>query len=170
VRPLSTSGGNSGGRARAFIDGTASSLTAAELDPENSAAYDRYTRACALKKAGDLPGTAQLLIASCEPPSIYQGHYRLLFQVWRQLNRADLKEGRFESVAARVVQMVRYDEEMIEAMVGHWGKVQGKVLSPRHFDGSRNLKVSDAKALLAAATALSRADLITEAKRLLRRF
>ena len=156
--------------ARAFIDGETSTLTAADIDPTDSAAYPRYCEACSLKQQGDLLGAAQLLQWSCEPPSIYKGHYRLLFQIWRQLNRADLKAHRYEPVIERVTQMIRYDDEMIAAMLEHWSRVQNRTLPSRHFDSDRNLKISDAKALLAAATALSRKELVTPAKRLVRRF
>lgn len=156
--------------ARAFIDGEVSSLTAADIDPANSAAFERYTQACALKDQGDLRGASLLLAASCQPPSIYKGHYHMLFQIWRQLNRTDLKEQRHDAVIERVANMIRYDDEMIAAMLEHWSRVQGRTLPSNYFDRDRNLKISDAKALLTAATALSRRDLVAQAKQVIRRF
>lgn len=156
--------------ARAFIEGETSSLTAADIDPVNSAAYAHYSQALALKQQGDLSRASQLLEASCDPPSIYKGHYRLLFQILRQFNRTDLKEHRYQPVVERVTHMIRYDDEMIAAMLAHWSRVQNTILTPQYFDGARNLKVSDVKALLMAATALSRDELVTQANRLLQRF
>ena len=154
----------------AFLNGETNSLTAADIDPENAITYGRYTRACELKKQGDLEGAAILLESFCIPPSIYSGHYRLLFQIWRHFNRIDLKKGHYENVVQRVTKMIRYDEEMCVVLVKYWGEVQNKILPQDHFDGARNLKVSDAKALLNAATALSNTKLAKEAELLVRRF
>lgn len=93
-----------------------------------------------------------------------------MFQAWRQLNRTDLKQGRHALVIERVTKMIRYDDEMIAAMLEHWGRVQRKKLPTNHFDEARNLKISDGKALLAAAAALSRNDLVATAEKIIRRF
>ena len=60
----------------------------------------------------------------------------------------------YPEVVLRVKKMLRYDEELIGAMLAYWGERQGKKLPPSHFDGSRNFKVSDAKALLKAGERL----------------
>ena len=74
----------------------------------------------ALKEAGDLNGAAKLLHDSCISPSIYKGHYRELFKIWRGFNREDLKVGRYQPVIDRVIMMVKLDREMIEEMLRYW--------------------------------------------------
>lgn len=140
--------------ARAFLEGRKGTLTSADIDPENSAYVARYEDAMARKRQNDLLVAERLLRQSCEPPSIYKGHYRELFRIWREFNRRDLADGLHQTVVDRVLTMIRYDDELIAEMLSHWSKVQQRVLPPDIFENSRNLLVSDAKALHKAATAL----------------
>lgn len=140
--------------ASAFLEGRKDTLTSADVDPKNAAHFARYEEAIALKRKNDLLGAERLLRQSCEPPSIYAGHYRELFRIWREFNRRDLTAGQHQTVVDRVLTMIRYDDEMTAEMLHHWGEVQKRVLPPDYFDYSRNLLVSDVKALYKAATAL----------------
>ena len=137
-----------------FLEGRKDTLTSADIDPEGAEKYANYVRAVLLKKDGDIRKAAMLLMKSCEPPSIYKGHYEELFKIWRQLNREDLKNGKYEIVANRVLKMIQFDDEMIIEMLSHWGEVQKRRLPKDCFDSDRNLKVTDAKALLKAGTEL----------------
>lgn len=150
--------------AQAFLEGRSNSLAYADVDPEGAEAVNRYEQAMVLKRQGDLAGAAGLLVQSCIPPSIYQGHYRELFKIWRQMNRDDLKSGSFEPVISRVNDMIRLDEEMIKGMLTHWGTVQKRELPGDYFDKSRNLLQADGKALLLAGTALGNSNAVKVAE------
>ena len=146
--------------AKDFIEGRKDVLTSADLDPEGDEKYRNYELAMSLKKAGDLDGAAKLLIKSCEPPSIYKGHYRELFKIWRQLNREDLKKGHYNTVIDRVLKMIRLDDEMINEMLNYWGKQHRRKLPEKYFNNDRNLKITDAKALLKAAKEINNEELV----------
>lgn len=143
-----------GSAADGFLSGRSSELSSAEIDPESTAAFSRYEMAMAHKAAGRLSEAASLLELSCQPPSIYKGHYRELFKVWRSLNRDDLKTGNHAAVAQRVQTMIRFDDEMIATMLRHWGDVQGRPLPKHYFNGDRNLRQIDLKALISSAKAV----------------
>jgi len=148
-----------------FLDGELPVLTARDVDPTNARLYGNYTEAMKCKEQGELTTAASLLEESCKPPSIYKGHYRELFKIYRQWNREDVEAGRYEPVVERVLKMVRYDDEMIKCMLEYWSEVNRRHLPVHHFDKDRNLKVSDAKALLKAATGLNRNDAMKIARK-----
>ena len=150
--------------ARDFLAGRTNQLSAADIDPVNTASLHRYEHGMRLKQGGDLAATAALLAQSCQPPSIYKGHYCELFKVWRAMNRDDLKAGKHAEVAGRVTTMIRLDDEMITEMLRHWGERQRRLLPPVYFDRDRNLLKSDAKALLMSAKALGDNALAREAE------
>ena len=152
------------------MDGDIHQLGPKDLDPEGYANYQRYEDAMKAKASGDLETAARLLEQSCNPPSIYSGHYRELFKIYRKKNREDLEAEAYPAVVHRVRQMIKYDEELIRAMLSYWGERQGRKLPPAHFDGSRNFKVTDAKALLRAGEALGDQAAIQEGRRCVRRF
>lgn len=155
---------------REFLEGKKDTLTSADIDPEGAEKYVGYNGAMALKKAGNLSEAAELLLKSCDPPSIYKGHYRELFKIWRQFNRDDLKANRHQEVVDRVLTMIRFDEEMIQEMLQQWGIAQHRKLPLDYFDNDRNLLVSDAKALKSAAEALEQKDNVRVAEELVERF
>jgi hypothetical protein len=157
-------------KVNAFLNGSISALTSADIDPENTERYQGYERAMRLKKDGMLNEAALILEESCQPPSIYCGHYRELFQIYRSKNREDIKSGNFSQARDRVVRMIRYDDEMISMMTDHYSERQGKKLSKSTFDGSRNLKITDAKALRSAADALGDKLLIRQATKYIVKF
>ena len=142
-----------------FLEGKKESLTSSDIDPEGTGRYENYQKAMLLKQAGDLQGAAKLLHDSCVSPSIYKGHYRELFKIWRQFNREDLKAGLFQEVINRVQMMVQLDKAMIQEMLRYWGIQQGRKLPIDYFDKDRNLRVSDAKALRTASKALGQDDI-----------
>lgn len=156
--------------AREFLEGKRNVLSTADVDLQSVEDYGRYERAMALKKEGRLSDAAKLLLGSCESPSIYKGHYRELFRIWRQLNRDDLKSGRYQEVADRVLTMRRFDDEMIKEMLRYWSIVNKKKLPSDYFDDDRNLLVSDAKALKKAAEALKQEDNMGLATELIQSF
>lgn len=145
-------------------------LRSVDIDHEAAEKYAAYERAMELKKEGKLFDAAKLLLTSCEPPSIYKGHYRELFKIWRQFNRGDLKAGRYREVVDRVLAMRRLDEEMIQEMLRYWSIQQKRELPPDYFDNDRNFLVSDAKALKKAAEALKQDDNMQVAIELIERF
>ena len=156
--------------AQAFIDGDINVLTSKDIDPEGHACYQRYEEAMQAKNRGDFDAAERLLEQSCITPSIYSGHYRELFIIYRKRNRDDLEAKRYESVVSRVQKMLKYDDELIAAMLAYWSERQGKRLPPHHFDGSRNFKVSDARALLRAGEALGNRTIIQEGRRNVQKF
>ena len=156
--------------ARAFLEGRSNVLTSADIDPANAEAFGRYERAMSLKASGDSAGAAALLELSCSPPSIYKGHYRELFKIWRQRNRAALAVREYKAVVTRVLRMVQLDDELIEVMLVHWSRVQERPLPKDYFDSDRNLLLSDAKALSKAATACRDKQAVGRAKALIARY
>jgi hypothetical protein len=153
-----------------FLEGRKNDLTSADVDPEGSGKYSNYERALSLKKAGDLDSASKLLLKSCNPPSIYKGHYCELFKIWRQQNKEDIKKGNYKVVVKRVLKMIQYDDEMIAEMLSYWSKQQKRDLPIDYFDSDRNLKISDAKALLKASQELNNAELVQKASFLVDKF
>jgi len=140
--------------ARNFLDGRNDTLKSVDVDPDGAGKYAGYEKAIALKKAGRLFEAVAILEKSCNSPSIYKGHYRELFRIWRQFNRDDIKGGRYQDVVDRVLTMIRYDDEMIHEMLRYYSIQQKRELPKDHFNGDRNLLISDAKALKKAAQEL----------------
>jgi hypothetical protein len=153
-----------------FLNGKRNILTSADVDPENAEKYAGYERAMVLKKACKFSEAAEILLKSCDPPSIYKGHYKELFKIWRQFNRDDLNASRHQEVVNRVLTMVRLDDEMIREMLRYWSIQQKKELPPHYFDNDRNLLLSDAKALKKAAEALGQNRHVEVAVQLIERF
>src|SRR5882724_8815775 len=120
--------------AREFLQGKKNTLTSADIDPESTGMYAGYERAMALKKDGKPFEAAELLLKSCDPPSIYKGHYREVFKIWRQINRDDLKANRYQQVVDRVLTMIRLDEEMVREMLRYWSIQQNRKLPSDYFD------------------------------------
>ena len=156
--------------AKDFIEGKKDELTSSDIDPEGDILLSNFESAITLKKAGKLSEAEKLLIKSCEPPSIYTGHYRELFRIWRQFNRDDIKEKNYQVVIERVLRMLCFDDEMIQEMRRYWSIQQDRKLSLDYFDGYRNLLVSDAKALKKASEALNQESNLTLAKKLILSF
>jgi hypothetical protein len=153
-----------------FIDGKTNVLTSKDVDPEGWQRYSTYESAMQLKAQGDTARAQEVLFAQCSVPNIFKGHYRELFKLWRGYNKIDLRAGQFSNVIDRVQLMIRFDDEMIEEMLKHWSAVHNRNLPKNYFDKDRNLKVTDAKALLAAAQSLGDAALIERAKNVQKRF
>ena len=153
-----------------FLEGRKDTLTSADIDPEGAEKYAGYERAMTLKRSGNLSEAAEILTKSCNPPSIYKGHYRELFKIWRQFNRDDLHANRHQEVIDRVITMIRLDQEMIKEMLRYWSIQQERHLPSDYFDNDRNLLVSDAKAMKKAAEALGQNDNVHIATELLRSF
>lgn len=153
-----------------FLDGKSIGFTAADIDPAGSALLVGYQKAMELKKQGKLIEAADLLLKSTQPASIYHGHYRELFRIWRQFNKEDLKDMKYREVSDRVKIMHRLDNEMIEEMLSYWGERQNRKLPKDFFDKDRNLLVSDIKALRKSAEALKNNEDITLSANLFLRF
>lgn len=132
--------------------------------------YSRYQEAERLLANGELEKAALILEKSCDPPSIYHGHYRKLFQVWRKQNKMDLKEKNYDFVIDRVLKAIKYNKEMLLEMADYWGKQNNKKLPAKHFQSYSHLKIMDIKNLLVASEKLDRKDLITLAKKKLTKF
>ena len=122
--------------------------------PTEAELLEGYKKAMQLKKDGKIVAAEKLLMKSCMPASVYKAHYKELFKIWRQYNRDDLKAKKYRKVLDRVLKMLKLDDEMIAEMLRYWGTQQNKNLPEDYFDADRNLLVSDAKALRAAAEAL----------------
>lgn len=156
--------------AQDFLEGKKDTLTFADTNPEEAGMFEGFQKAMVLKKEGKFGEAAKLLINSCEPPSIYKGHYRELFKIWRQLNRDDIKVKNYAEVTERVLKMMRLDDEMIQEMLRYWSIQQSRELPPDYFDRDRNLLISDAKALKKSADALKNAENLELANRFIERF
>jgi hypothetical protein len=124
-----------------FLEGRNNSLASADIDPEGAEKYATYERAMALKKSGNLTEAAEFLAKSCTQPSIYKGHYRELFKIWRQFNHDDLNSNHHEKVIDRIITMIRLDQEMIQEMLRYWSVQQNRPLPSDYFDNDRNFLV-----------------------------
>jgi len=156
--------------AQDFIDGKKNTLTSADIDPEGTALFNNYLKAMELKKEEKFSEAESLLIMSTKPPSVYKGHYRELFKLWRQFNREDLKAKKYQEVMDRVVNMYHLDSEMIDEMLRYWSIQQKRKLPKDYFDKSRNLLISDAKALKKSAESLGNEGNLILANKLIGRF
>lgn len=145
-------------------------LTSADVDPEGAKAYSNFERAMELKKNGNLIEAEHIFIDLCTKPSIYKGHYRELFKIWRQFNRDDLKNKNYNNVINRVIKMTDLDSEMIQEMLRHWSIQQNKNLPKDYFDNDSNILLSDAKALKKASEELNDIKGLALANKLLNRF
>ncbi len=137
-----------------FIDGKKNTLTSEDIDPKGIALFNNYLKAIELKKEEKFSEAESLLLMSTKPPSIYKGHYRELFKLWRQFNRDDLKAKKYQEVMDRVINMYHLDDEMIDEMLRYWSIQQKRKLPTDYFDKSRNLLISDAKKLKKSAESL----------------
>lgn len=153
-----------------FLDGKKNTLSFADIDPKGATLFDGFQKAMELKKKGKHSEAEELLIRSCEPPTIYKGHYREIFKIWRQYNREDIKAQKYQIVTNRVLKMRRLDDEMISKMLQYWSIQQQRELPLNYFDRDRNLLVSDAKALMKSAEALENSENIAIAEKLIERF
>ena len=113
---------------RDFLERRTNQLSSADFDPANAANLHRYEQWQTVKASGDQAAAAALLAQSSQPPSIYKGHYRELFKIWRAMNRKDLKARKYVDVVDRVTTMIRFDDEMIDVMLKHWRRVQRREL------------------------------------------
>lgn len=142
-------------------------LSANEGAAEAREFLTRFEEAVVSRRAGDLVRAEQLLLPSVEPPSIYHGHYRELFLIYRAWNKRDLNARAYDRVIQRVLMMVRLDAEMVTTMTRYWSRINGKKVDCGSYT---KLKLSDAKVLLAAAEACSDSKAKREALRLQKRF
>jgi len=149
-----------------FLDGETDTLAANDIVPGVSAAVARFEQAHQARKEGRLKDAERLLLPSIRRPSIYKGHYRELFLIWRQFNREDLKAGNYQAVIKRVERMAAEDERMIQKMVQHWSKQQKRALPKSYFDKERNLKATDIAALKKAAKAVGNVEAVELASKL----
>ena len=129
--------------------------------------FDNYLAALEVKKSGDLHKAAQMLKISCEPPSIYKGHYAEVLRIFRALNKQDLKNGCYQDVIDRVNLALRYDDEMITELSRHWGSVHGNTYEKSYFARESNILISDIKSLLKASTAINDEENIKKANYLI---
>ena len=116
---------------------------------------DNYLKALEVKKMGDLHKAVEMLKISCEPPTIYKGHYRELFKIFRILNKQDLKNDCYQQVIERVNLALRYDEEMLAELCRYWSSVHGETYDRAYFEKDSNVKISDIKHLLQASLAIN---------------
>jgi len=142
-------------------------LTSADIDPQGAALLNNYLKAVELKKEQKLSEAEALLLPSTKPPSIYKGHYRELFKIWRRYNREDLKAKNYQAVINRIVEMYKLDNEMVNEMLSYWSIQQKRKLPLNYFDKSRNLLISDAKALKVSAERLQQEKFIVLADELI---
>lgn len=125
-----------------------------------------FDEAMAAKVSGDLVQAALLLRRAVSPPSIYHGHYRELFKIYRMLNKADMASGDLRSAASRLLEMVHLETEMIAEMLRYWSEVNRRRLPLDHFDSYRKLGVNDAKLLAICAARLCDASMAVKAEEL----
>jgi len=131
--------------------------------------FSWYEKGMRCKAAGDLKGAAEWLERSVRPPSIYKGHYRELFKIYRQWNREAAKAGRWQEVIDRVLTMAELDDEMVTALAARAAQFDdGPKRLISQFDGNRNLTITDAKQLVKAATASGQLELAAKAQELVR--
>lgn len=156
--------------AKDFLEGRKNTLSSADLNPEGTKLYANFLQAMEFKKQGKLEDAERLLIKSCIPASIYKGHYRELFRIWRQFNRSDIGRKKYKQVRERVLTMIRFDDEMISVMLHHYSGAQNRELPRDYFDKDRNLLVSDAKVLKKAAQKLNDMENESLANDLVQRF
>jgi len=153
-------------RIHAFLHGNGNVLTTADIDPDGAKKWAIYQSAMRDVKNGDLSSAAEKLETSCIPPSIYKGHYRDLFKIWRKWNRRDFTAGHYGVVVERVGKMIRYDDEMIREMLRYWSVQQRQDLPRDYFDKDRNLKITDVRTLRKSSEATGHKNAAEEAMEL----
>lgn len=120
--------------------------------------FENYQNAMQVKQAGDLQKASEMLELSCVSPTIYKGHYRELFVIYREFNKQDFNEKNYQSTINRVLKMLRYNDEMLNAICKHWSVIHQKEYQILDFVQDSNIKLADLRMLLKCYQALNDLD------------
>lgn len=104
-----------------------------DLDPCGAEMTSRFEKAMLLKGEGLDEEVEALLLKSTNPPSIYHGHYRELFIIWRRRVKAHVKARRGHDAVALLTKMLVLNEEMINEMCRYWGQIHKIERTPDYF-------------------------------------
>lgn len=108
-------------------------LRSCDIDAYGAEMISRFEKAMALKGKGQDEDMETLLLKSTNPPSIYHGHYRELFIIWRKRVKAYVKEHRHRDVVDLLSKMLALNEEMINEMCRYWTPIHQVERKPAYF-------------------------------------
>lgn len=108
-------------------------LRSCDVDPYGAEMTSRFEKAMSLKGKGLDEEMEALLLKSTNPPSIYHGHYRELFIIWRKRVKAYIKERRERDAVALLTKMLALNEEMVNEMCRYWGQIHQIERTPDYF-------------------------------------
>lgn len=108
-------------------------LRSFDVDPYGEEMTSRFEKAVSLKGKGLDEEVETLLLKSTNPPSIYHGHYRELFIIWRKRVKAYVKEHRHREVVDLLSKMLTLNEEMINEMSRYWAPIHQVERAPDYF-------------------------------------
>ncbi len=124
-----------------------SALEYKNIDPDGFKLIENYEQAMLFKQQGNYGEEERFLLPSVNPPSIYTGHYRELFIIWRMVIKMYAKQGKDMDIVSLLKRMISLDEEMLSELCRYWSERHGTVRNREYFIGSSNLKVNDIKHL-----------------------
>lgn len=124
-----------------------SALEYKNIDPDGFNLLQNYEQAMIFKQQGNYGEEERFLIPSVNPPSIYTGHYRELFIIWRMVIKMYIKQGKDSEVVSLIKRMINLDEEMILKLCKYWSERHETERSREYFIGTSNLKITDIKYL-----------------------
>lgn len=118
-------------------------LSSKDVDPIGSEMVARYEKAMSMKAEGKDAEVEKLLLPSVEPPSIYHGHYRELFIVWRKEIRKASKAYDHQKVVQILTRMLLLNTEMIMEMSRYWSLIHGVERTPEYFRSYSKVNKTD---------------------------
>ncbi|MDU5837146.1 MAG: hypothetical protein E6Z53_08780 [Pantoea sp.] len=108
-------------------------IRSCDVDPYGAEMTSRFEKAMSLKGKGLDEEMETLLLKSTKPPSIYHGHYRELFIIWRKRAKAYIKESKERDAVALLAKMLALNEEMINEMCRYWSPIHQVERTPDYF-------------------------------------
>lgn len=118
-------------------------LSSKDADPVGSEMVARYEKAMSMKAEGKDDEVEKLLLPSVDPPSIYHGHYRELFIVWRKKLRKASKACDDHQVIQILMRMIELNTEMIMEMSRYWSSIHGVERTPDYFRSYSKVNKTD---------------------------
>ncbi|MDJ0087718.1 hypothetical protein [Pantoea allii] len=108
-------------------------IRSCDIDPYVEEMTLRFQKAMSLKGKGLDEEIEELLLRSTNPPSIYHGHYRELFIIWRKRVKEYIKERREHDAVVLLTNMLSLNEEMIDEMCRYWGQIHQVEITAEYF-------------------------------------
>ncbi|ELY6360289.1 hypothetical protein C5952_17700 [Cronobacter sakazakii] len=118
-------------------------ITSADIVGYNADMLSRYERAMLMKAAGNYDEAEELLLPSVNPPSIYHGHYRELFILWRKKIIRLSKLGDDKAVIELLLRMFKLNAEMLNEMARYWSEIHGVERKVEYFASYSKINKTD---------------------------